>query len=155
MKMYLKKSYEKEISMELTLADKILELKYQLTEVINFFPDPTFMLNKSGEVIAWNPAMEELTNIKAKEILGKSSYEYSLPFYEERSWVLANLAMTPSKEMEKRFDSLQIEKDTIFAEFFLPHLKSGGKYVWAKAKPIYDLQGNIVGAIETIRDIAY
>jgi PAS domain S-box-containing protein len=39
------------------------------------------------------------------------------------------------------------------AEVFIPGLKPGGAYIWAKAAPLFDDAGEMVGAIEIIRDI--
>jgi hypothetical protein len=33
-----------------------------------------------GPVISWNRSMEEMTGVKAKDILGKGDYEYAIPF---------------------------------------------------------------------------
>jgi PAS domain-containing protein len=38
-------------------------------------------------------------------------------------------------------------------DIFIPDFRPGGIYLWAKASPLYDQDGNITGAIETIRDI--
>ncbi len=37
---------------------------------------------------------------------------------------------------------------------YIPNIRGrSGRYFWAKASPLYDPQGNVTGAIETIRDI--
>ena len=50
---------------------------------------------------------------------------------------------------------MQREGDTLVVDTFIPNLldKFSGRYFWAKASPLYDPQGNVTGAIETIRDI--
>jgi PAS domain S-box-containing protein len=42
---------------------------------------------------------------------------------------------------------------TLTVEIFIPSFGSRGAYLWAKATPIYDSQGNVAGSIESIRDI--
>ncbi len=125
-----------------------------LEEIISFLPDPTFVINRDGIVITWNRAMEVLTGVSATAILGKGDYEYSLPFYGERKPMLANLIFMPEVEIEKRYDTVEKIGDTLVVDIFIPTFGNGGTYFWAKASPLYDPQGNISGAIETIRDIS-
>lgn len=140
-------------SLTLTLAEEYLKIKCELAEILNFLPDPTFILNHEEKVIAWNPAMEEFTYIKAEDMIGKDSYEYSIPFYEEKIPNLAEILINPHEENEKKFIHFEKIKNTITAEVFLPQLSSEGKYLWIKARPLYGLHDKIIGAIETIRDI--
>ncbi len=122
-------------------------------EIINFLPDPTFVIDTDGKVTAWNRAMEKITGIPSAAILGKGDYEYAIPFYGERKPMLANLILMPSDEVERRYDTVERSGDTLVVDIFIPELGSGGTYFWAKASPLYDDAGKIIGAIETIRDI--
>ena len=97
--------------------------------------------------------MGEFTNIKAEDMIGKYSYEYSIPFYEEKIPDLAEILINPHEEDEKKFVHFEKIKNTIIAKVFLPQLSSEGKYLWIKARPLYGLHDNIIGAIEIIRDI--
>lgn len=121
--------------------------------IIEFLPDATFVIDLEGRVIAWNSAMEMLTSIPRSCILGKGNYEYALPFYKDRRPMLANLIFMPEVEIEKSYDKVERVGDALVVEIFLPNFRAGGAYLWAKASPLYDAQGEIVGAIETIRDI--
>ena len=51
----------------------------RLSDIINFLPDSTFVINRSGQVIAWNRAIEEMTGIAAGEMLGKGEYQVRDP----------------------------------------------------------------------------
>ena len=35
----------------------------------------------------------------------------------------------------------------------VPALKGGGRQLWARAVPLYDREGNLIGAIEALRDM--
>src|SRR5208337_507204 len=50
----------------------------QLADIIEFFPDATFVINNEGIVIAWNRAMEEMTGISKSKMIGKGDFEYSI-----------------------------------------------------------------------------
>jgi PAS domain S-box-containing protein len=121
--------------------------------IIEFLPDATFVIDLEGKVIAWNSAMELLTSIPRYDMLGKANYEYALPFYKERRPMLANLIFMPEAEIDQKYDKVERVGDALVVELFIEDFQPGGVYLWAKASPLYDSQGEIVGAIETIRDI--
>lgn len=135
----------------------LIDSERRLADLFNFLPDATFAIDAEGQVIAWNMAMERVTGVKAEAMLGKGNYEYSMPFYGQRRPMLADLALHPNPDYEKRYGFLErniLERDkaTVYAELFIDSFR-GGTYFWAKATPIYDIQGRVVGAVETIRDI--
>ncbi len=125
----------------------------ELAEIIDFLPDATLVIDTEGRVIAWNNAMEALTGVPAESILGKGNYEYAIPFYKERRPILANLVFMPEVELDKKYDSVERIGDTLVVDIFIPHFRPGGVYLWAKASPLYDPEGKVIGAIEAIRDI--
>jgi PAS domain S-box-containing protein len=125
----------------------------QLSDIIDFLPDATFVIDKDGRVISWNRALENLTGIRAKDILGKGDYEYALPFYGYRRPILVDLLFKSDSKLEAEYDSLQKDGMNLTGEVFIPSLGKNGSYIWAKSAPLYDSSGNIVGAIESIRDI--
>ncbi len=125
----------------------------KMSEIIDFLPDATFVIDLEGKVIAWNKAMETVTGVPAESMLGKGNYEYALPFYKERKPMLANLIFMPEVEIEKRYDTIERIGDTLIVDIFIEDFQPGGVFFWAKASPLYDPQGNVTGAIETIRDI--
>ena len=131
-----------------------MRTRRSLEEIISFLPDATFVIDTEGKVIAWNRAMEEMTGVPAASMLGKGDYEQALPFYGERKPMLANLVFMPEAEIEKRYDTIEKHGDTLVVDIFIPTFRPGGVYFWAKASPLYDPQGNVTGAIETIRDIS-
>ncbi len=125
----------------------------RLADIIDFFPDATFVIDMDGQVISWNRAMEVLTGVKAEGILGKGDHEYALPFYGIRRPLLIDLVLEPVNEELKKYYTFQRDGEAIVAEIFIPTFKPGGVYLWGKASPIYDVEGNLAGAIESIRDI--
>ena len=64
--------------------DALSDAHQQLEMLLDFLPDPTFAIDLEGNVTMWNKAMEDLTGIKAREMLGKGNYEYAIPFYGKR-----------------------------------------------------------------------
>ncbi len=130
------------------------ESRKKLADIIEFLPDATFAINTCGEVIAWNHAMEVMTGVKQADMLNKGNYEYSLPFYRERRPILIDLVFGHDEAVAKKYQGVRKEGDRLIAEIFIPHLHNGrGAYLWFTTSPLYDSQGKITGAIESIREI--
>jgi PAS domain S-box-containing protein len=127
----------------------------RLSNLINFLPDPTFAIDLEGKVIAWNRAMENLTGVQKTTIIGESDYIYALPFFDKRQPMLLDLILHENKEIEKEYPSIRHQDDKLIAEMHLPMFHDGrGADLWSIASPLYDINGNITGAIEVIRDIS-
>jgi len=132
----------------------IKESERRLTDIINFLPDATLVIDKEGKVISWNKAMEEMTGVPAHAMLGKGEHEYSIPFYGERRPILIDLVFRDDNEIRKRYPFIQNVGNKFISETFVQQLYGGkGAFLWFIASPLYDSNGNITGAIETIRDI--
>lgn len=133
--------------------EELKDSRKRLADIINFLPDPTFAINQRGEVIVWNRAIEKLTGINSADILGKDDYEYALPFWGERRPILADLAMEWDQSYEDRYPYVRREGHTLLTEAFATNIPPAGAHLWGKATALFDSQGNIVGAVETVRDI--
>jgi len=134
--------------------DALRESERRLSDIIEFLPDATLAINREGVVIAWNRAIEEMTGISAKNMLGKDDYEYALPFYGERRPIMLDLILKPDRKIERAYSTiLKKEKDLLIVETWVPALRGEKAFLWGKASPLYDVRGRIVGSIETIRDI--
>src|SRR5208337_780067 len=51
--------------------EELRESRQQLSDIIDFLPDATLVIDKEGKVIAWNRAIEEMTGIRAADMVGK------------------------------------------------------------------------------------
>ena len=135
--------------------ESLRQSQQQLTDIIDFLPDATFVINNDGEVIAWNKAIEEMTRVSKENMLGQGDYAYAVPFYNERRKLLINYLDTDEKELAKAYLNVDRKESTVYAETFAPALYGGkGAYVWATGAPLLDAHGRRAGAIESIRDIS-
>jgi PAS domain S-box-containing protein len=126
----------------------------RLADIIDFLPDATLVIDREGKVIAWNHAMEVMLGVKAKDMLGKGNCEYAIPFYGERRPILIDLVTQPQEEIDKRYAHMEKRPGgVLMGESYIPNLKGGEFYFFGAAAPLYDQKGNLVGAIECIRDI--
>ncbi|MBN2568072.1 MAG: PAS domain S-box protein, partial [Deltaproteobacteria bacterium] len=81
---------------ERMLAQEALrESEQRLADIIDFLPDPTMAVDLEGKLIVWNRGMEEMMGVKAKDILGKGSYEHAFHFYGKRIPMLVDLVLDP------------------------------------------------------------
>jgi PAS domain S-box-containing protein len=125
----------------------------RLSNIIEFLPDATFVIDQNKKIIAWNKALEGITDILKEDILGKDKTAYAMAFYEELRPTLADLVEEKKIDL-KLYDSIARNENNLIAETFAKKLFKGkGAFVWAAAAPFYDKNGNFLGAIESIRDI--
>jgi PAS domain S-box-containing protein len=124
-----------------------------LGAIIDFLPDATFVIDRNRKVIAWNRAMEKMTGVLASEMLGKGDYEYAHPFYQKKRPILIDLAFSQDTKIEQQYSWVKREGTTYMAETTMPRPQGRGTVLWGIASPFYDDAGEVIGAIESIRDI--
>ncbi len=147
-------SMAQDITKQIEAEERLHASERRLAEIIDFLPDPTWVVNREGEVVAWNQAIEKLTGIPSKAIIGKGDYQYALPLYGEKRPVLIDLVREPhGRDVEKLYMRLKREGSKLSSVSYHPLLKPGGMYMAGTASPLYDAEGRIAGAIETLRDI--
>ena len=133
---------------ELTITADSLE------RILDFLPDPTWVIDQEGKVLFWNRAMVQLTGLKSEEVVGKGDYEYALPFYGQRRPALIDLVLRRNPRWEKEYLTVREEReDLMTSKSFHPHLGERGIYLSGTAARLYDEQGRAIGAIESMRDI--
>lgn len=144
----------RDISDRAQAEEALLGMQQRLDHIIEFLPDATLVVDNEHRVIAWNRAIEQMTGVPKEKILGKSGYEYGTPFYgHPRPILLDFIGKDPSRDYPL-YEPTQNNLEGLTTEIFVPRLHGGrGAYVWAKASALYDKDGNIAGAIQSIRDI--
>jgi two-component system, cell cycle sensor histidine kinase and response regulator CckA len=133
-------------------VEELSESRRQLADIIEFLPDATFVIDKDSNVIAWNRAMEAMSGIGKEDMLGRGDYEYALPFYGERRPVIIDLALHPDLEVEKQYTTVKRAGDILFGESYTPNLPPGDVHLSATASVLRCSRGEIIAAIECIRD---
>jgi len=135
------------------ITEEMKESRQQLLDIIDSFPDATFVIDIDKKVIVWNSAMERMTGISKGEMLGQGDYAYTIPFYGERRQHLLDLLGEGNEDVASRYQGVVRGNNTLSVEAFCPALYGGkGAYVWAVAAPLFNINGVRVGAIESIRD---
>jgi len=130
--------------------DALRTSERRLADIIEFLPDATLAIDLEGKVIAWNRAIEKMTGVSAKDMLGKGDYEYALPFYGKRRPIIIDLMLRPNEAVEKTYLIFDKQENELVVETWAPCINA---FLWGKTSPLYDNKGNIVGGIQSIRDI--
>ena len=118
---------------------------------------PTFLIDGNHTVTHWNKSCENLTGISAAEIVGTQKAWFA--FYAEERPVLANLIVDEATEKEiagyyeGKYHKSILTEGAYECEDFYPDLGGKGKWLFSTASALKNLQGTVIGAIETFQDI--
>ncbi len=129
----------------------------QLTDqIIDGSSIAIFVIDKNHTVTYWNKVCENLTGIKAKDIIG--TRDHWKAFYDEPMDTMADMIVDSKdlSEIEHRYGN-EFKKSILLnsafeVEKFFPRIQ-GGAWLTGTVSPLTDADGNIIGAVETILDI--
>ena len=125
-----------------------------VADVFHNLPDATFAIDNEGTVIAWNRAMENSTGVAAADMIGKGDHEYALPFYGIKRPLLIDLIDEPDEKIrEWGYNSVRRKGDALMAENPTIDPDNTVRILWGLAAPIFDADGNRVGASQSIADV--
>lgn len=139
----------------IAVIDATQELHEKTRKVIEFIPYPTFVIDHEKRVVAWNRALELMTNVKRQDVIGTNNYAKAFSFYQHSRPILVDVLGLSGEEVARQYPEVRRYGDCIFMEGFIP--VSDGvheAYLWGKASPLLDPDGNIIGAIESVQDIS-
>lgn len=156
-----------ELSKELNKFIKLVEHTYSdidastlvanspAVSIIQFIPDPAFIIDRKGVVIAWNPALEKLTGVKACDVIGKGNYEHIKIVHGKRTPGLIDLVNGCEDIGEIEYEAISRRGKALAAEICIQNLGNRkNTNLWVQSAPILDKNGNPIGAVELLRDIS-
>lgn len=135
------------------LNQKLKASNSELSSAIESYPDATLVIDRNGKVVFWNRAMEEMTGVNYADIVGKGDHEYSIPFYGERRKMLIDMLGLPIEEVRKDYPDITRRNGSLEARALKVRVRGADVYVYCTASRFYDKNGDVIGAIESIRDI--
>jgi len=138
------------------IEQEIVENERRLYSVIQGFSIPAFVIGKDHRVIYWNRALEKLSNISAKDVVGTNRHWRA--FYAKERPCMADLLVDSALEKIPKWYSgkycpSELIEDAYEATDFFPDLGDGGRWLRFTAAVIRDSKGELVGAVETLEDI--
>ncbi len=136
--------------------DELKESEQRLKSVIGGSPIPAFVIGKDHHILYWNKALEELTKIKAEDVIGTSQQWRA--FYSKKRPCMADLLVSREQEKISRWYTGKYIKSKLLDEAyeaidFFPELGNQGKWLRFTAAIIRNAAGELIGAIETLEDI--
>lgn len=146
----------RDVTEQVLAEEERREITRRLKEIIEFLPDPTFVIGPDGNVTAWNHAMEEISGITAKGILGKGTGS-TLEWIRDipKSPQLIDFVLHRDIDGLKRaYGDARLEGN--IARIMTTVTRTDGKQfsLWISATPLIDRDGGIAGAIESLRDVS-
>lgn len=139
------------------MRDLILVIQQQefAVSLMEHLVTATFVLDRNGNVVIWNKSCERLTGVMADEVLGTQNHWKA--FYSKQRLCLADvLVQGRTAELEQLYAAHALPSmhgEGFKAENWCVMPRIGSRlYLTVDAGPIYDIQGNLIAVVQTIRD---
>jgi len=138
--------------------EKLLREKKTIEGIIEGSPIPSFVINNEHKVILWNRACSELTGHSADEMLGTGNH--FKPFYSVTRPMIADLIVDSDMDgLSKHYGTKNVKKSekvvgAYEATDYYANLGGQSRYLYFLAAPIYDEEGKIIAAVETLQDVS-
>jgi signal transduction histidine kinase len=135
---------------------RLKESEERLYRTLRQSPIPAFVIGKDRRVIYWNRALEELSGIPAKEVIG--TREHWRAFYKKKRPCMADLLVDGNLDRipewyKGKYSKSKLIEEAFEATDFFPELGENGKWLRFTAAIIRDSEKNLVGVLETLEDI--
>lgn len=132
--------------------EALRDLFSRVRMILRLLPDPTFVIDTRRRILVWNKAMERLTGKSAEEMVGREGASYAEAIHRVERPILIDIALDPQIEPGEMYLNFE-RSDDLMTAIFRSETEKGVKYFSALAAPLYDTDGNLTGAIESVRDI--
>ncbi|WP_136525392.1 EAL domain-containing protein [Geomonas ferrireducens] len=144
---------ETEVTERKNLENELRHSHRYLLNIIDFMPDATLIIDREGRVLVWSRELARLTGVPSDTMMGKGDYEYALPFYGQRRPMLVDLVLNPNVDVEEQhYEGFTRNGDIVHGECFALGLGNDPAYLTSSACVLRDSKGEVIGAIECIRD---
>jgi len=146
------------------LQEKIANEKRMVEGIIEGSPIPIFVISRDHQIILWNKACSDLTGYTAEEMIGTE--RQFTPFYPDKRPTLADLIIDNNYESKGMFlgmvhyyGSKKVQPSNIIpgayeATDYYENLGGKRRYLYFLAAPIYNKDGEVIAAIETLQDVS-
>jgi PAS domain S-box len=154
--MFVVRPLRREAVTEVMISHRLLAEEKEFAEnLIQNSAAPTFVLDNAHCVICWNLACEELTGVKAAEVVGTD--EHWKAFYHLRRPVLADFIIDGNQEevtqFYQYFSRSNVVPGGIRAMGWFPEMNGSDRFIVFSAAPVHGKQGELIAVVETLEDI--
>jgi len=151
----LNKLLNREIEDKNYAASKLNQAHMMLNNIVEFLPDPTMVVDKKLNIIAWNRNMENLTGISKESILDRNLIENIDSIHCIKEPAIIERMLHDESDYEKYgYSSVKKQGNVVSAEAEIdspacPELK----HIWIASSLLRDSSGETSGGISCIRDL--
>lgn len=128
-----------------------------MLSLLDYTPIAQFAIDLAHRITYWNRAIEHLTGLTSEQMIGTRNQWR--PFYPQARPVLADLIVANNhRDMKRHYQTHGITQSNIIpnaweATDYFVDVGGKNRHFYFLAAPIYDSDGEITGAIETVQDI--
>lgn len=136
--------------------EALLNSEQKLKAVVYGSPIPQFVIDRDHQVVYWNNALEEITGIRASEVIGTNQHWRA--FYGAERPCMADLVVDGDIERipelyQGKYSRSKLVASAYEATDYFPALGEDGKWLFFTAAAIRDVSGQVIGALETLEDV--
>jgi len=129
--------------------------EFRLAQIVDANPLPTFVLGADHTITHWNRACAELTGLGPERMIG--TRDAWRAFYRKPRPVLANLVLDGAGEdVVRTLYGAKIRPVSAVPGGWevMDRIEYRDRWLTLTATPIFGLDGSVMGAVETVRDIS-
>jgi two-component system cell cycle sensor histidine kinase PleC len=125
------------------------------TSLVQYSAVPTFVIDSQHTVLQWNKACEDLTDMKASDVVGTDNHWKA--FYDHKRPCLADIVL--NKELHRlpdyydKYEKSEHIATGLHAENWVQNMGGKSRYLILDAAPINDSGGRLIAVVETLQDI--
>jgi PAS domain S-box-containing protein len=147
----------RDVTEEKKMEANIKENERRLNAIIQGLSIAAFFIDRNHKVVYWNKALEELSNINTKDVVGTDNQWWA--FYSQKRPVLADILIDNDVESINRWYHGKCKKSRLLSDSyegqdFFPALGDIGKWLQFAATTIRNSEGKVIGVLETLEDIS-
>ena len=124
---------------------------HALTKLLDGHPVATFVIDRDHVITHWNKACEQLLGWLTESMIGTS--KHATAFYARERPMLSDMIVDDDAAMLESYQRSSLIPGAYESEEFFQNIGEAGHWLHFTAAPLHDACGNVVGAIETMRDV--
>jgi len=133
------------------LLDGAIQPGIALSELLDGHPVATFVIDNAHVITHWNRACEHLMGCSSGDMIG--TRKQGLAFYARDQAMLSDLIVDGDLAGLAQYNQSALIPGAYESEEFFDGLGLAGHWLHFTAAPLRDHTGQMVGAIETMRDV--
>ena len=145
----------RDITKRKNLEKIVTEQKDFSANLVQYSAVPTFVIDSQHTVLHWNKACEDITGMKASDVVGtdnhwKALYGYKRPYLAD---IIINKEFQELPDYYYKYEKSKHTKSGLHAENWVQCMGGKSRYLIFDAAPIYNSGGKLIAVVETMQDV--